>query len=399
MKAGVTVSITLLTSLLAGPAFAATLTNEGVPSFDHQIVIMMENHGYNEIIGNPDAPYINSLANTYNLATNYFGTTHPSLPNYLDVIAGSNYGNGAPFDPNGFPDVNGGNDNPPAVSIGTIGAPTEATANCMPGSPTQNCDPMITGPSIVDQLTAMGLTWKTYQEDLPTNVFAANSDTNGVNDKLYAVKHNPFMYFANIAYDPEQRQNIVSTTQLTQDLLSGKVPNFSLIAPNQCNDMHGDTATPSPCASYTDAQLIQQGDRYVKGLVSEIQASSFWSQGNNIIYLLWDENDYGLDSNQVPLIAITNNGTTGIQDDTYYNHYSLLRTIEDGFGIKTYLNDANAAQPMTSLLSAEAVPEPSSYLGTLIAAALIGGGWLLKRRKNSSTSLPVVTPKQAGSSL
>lgn len=398
MKISLSVSLTLLTTLVAGPACAATLTNEGVPQFDHQIVIMMENHGYDEIIGNPDAPYINYLANTYNLATNYFGTTHPSLPNYLDLIAGSNFGNGSPFDPNGFPDVNGGNDNPPAVSIGTIGAPTVATADCIPGSPTQNCDPMITSPSIIDQLTAMGLGWKTYQENLPTSVFAANSDTNGVNDKLYAVKHNPFMYFSSVAYNPQQRKNVVSTTQLTQDLQTGNLPNLSFIAPNQCNDMHGDTAAPSPCASYTDAQLIQQGDGYLKGLIGGIQSSSFWSQGNNVIYLLWDENDYGLDSNKVPMIAITNNGPFGIQDNTYYNHYSLLRTIEDGFGINTYLNNASTAQPMASLVSSEAVPEPQEYMGTVVAAALMGG-WLLKRKRDTAKQTTFAPSKQAESVL
>ncbi len=102
MKTGITVSIAVSTTLLAAPSFAATVT-EGIPQFDHQFVIMMENHSYSQIIGNPNAPNINNLANTYNLATNYFGTTHPSLPNYIATISGSDFGNGAPFDPNGFP--------------------------------------------------------------------------------------------------------------------------------------------------------------------------------------------------------------------------------------------------------------------------------------------------------
>ncbi|GAC1459113.1 MAG: hypothetical protein NVSMB70_03960 [Chamaesiphon sp.] len=249
MKTGVTLLTALSTTLLAAPSFAATFT-EGIPQFDHQIVIMMENHSYDQIIGNPAAPNINKLANTYNLATNYFGTTHPSLANYLSTIGGSEFGNGAAFDANGFPDVNGGNDNSPCFSNGTPGA-------------SSTCDPTINSPSIVDQLNAKGLTWKTYQENLPSvGSNFASSVTNGQPDKLYAVKHNPFIYFGSVQNNG--LNNIVPTTQLTTDLANGTLPNYSFIAPNQCNDMHGDPAGGCPYSDTpldaNDQNLIKQGD-------------------------------------------------------------------------------------------------------------------------------------------
>lgn len=370
-------TVALSSTVLAMPSSASSLT-EGIPKFDHQIVIMMENHSYDQIIGSQYTPYINQLANTYNLATNYYGTTHPSLPNYLDVISGSNFGNGAPFDTkNGTtPDPSLGNDNPPCVSIGHFAGST-------------NCDPTINSPSIVDQLTAKGLTWKTYQENLPTDKFAANSNTNGVNDKLYAVKHNPFMYFNTVNSDPNQLKNVVGYSgvdgllaDFAPNALKGSVPNFSFIAPNQCHDMHGDPngGCPSGNTLTVDANeqnLLKAGDSEVKSLVEMIQSSPMWKQGNNVIYIAWDENDYGIESNKVPLIAITNNGLLGVKDGEYANHYSLLRTIEDGFGITDYLNGAQTAHPLTSMV---AVPNPSMDFGIVTVTVLFSASFLGKKR-------------------
>jgi hypothetical protein len=373
INTGITLALTTTTvALLANSALAAT-TLEGVPQFDHQIVIMMENRAYNQIIGSQYTPYINQLANTYNLATNYYATTHPSLANYLDVIAGSSFGNGAAFN-NGFPNPNGGNDNPPYWSQGTTGAPTTCTPTI--------CDATINSPSIVDQLKGIGKTWKTYQQNIPApGSNAANSSTNGVNDKLYAVKHNPFVYFGSVQNDPNLQNEVVGFNQLTSDLNNGTLPNFSFIAPNQCNDMHGDPAGGCPYGNTTNPDAFEQanlttGDNEVKSLVGSIQNSSFWSQGNNVIYLVWDENDYLSGSNQVALIAITNNGPKGIKDNTGYTHYSLLRTMEDGFGINNYLNNAATAQPLTQLLTDKAVPEPTNMLGVGLAGLV---GIVLKR--------------------
>ena len=367
IKTGFSLSLAAAASLLASPILAANST-EGIPHFDHQFVIMMENHGYSQIIGSPYTPYINQLAATDNLATNYYAVTHPSLPNYIAVVAGDTFGNGAAYN-NGYPDPNGGNDNPPAWSTGTPGT-----------SSTTTYDPNITAPTIASQLASAGKSWKTYQENIPSvGSNWASSTSNGLAtgtvDKLYAVKHNPFAYFTSVQNDPTQRANMVGFDQLTADLASGNVSSYSFIAPNQCNDMHGDPAGGCPYGNTTIPDANEQanltkGDNEVKSLVTQITSSSIWSQGKNVIYVLWDENDYGTGSNQEPVIAIPNSGPLGLRDNTYANSYSFLRTTEDAAGITSYLGNAGTATPMVGLFSSE-VPEPVNMLGVGFAG-LVG---------------------------
>src|SRR6202158_2872128 len=86
-------AVGLSTALLAAPMFANEgAVPKGVPRLDHVFVIVMENHGYGQIIGNPDTPFANSYANSANSANNYFAVAHPSLTNYLEVVGGSNFG-------------------------------------------------------------------------------------------------------------------------------------------------------------------------------------------------------------------------------------------------------------------------------------------------------------------
>lgn len=78
---------------LSGAIFAAEgPVPRGVPHLDHVFVIMMENHGYGQIVGNPNAPFVNSYMNSGNVAKNYFAVGHPSSTNYLEIVGGSNFG-------------------------------------------------------------------------------------------------------------------------------------------------------------------------------------------------------------------------------------------------------------------------------------------------------------------
>src|SRR3981189_3764188 len=86
-------AVGLSTALLAAPVFANEgAVPKGVPRLDHVFVIVIENHGYSQIIGNPHTPVANSYADSANTATNYFAVAHPSLTNYLEVVGGSNFG-------------------------------------------------------------------------------------------------------------------------------------------------------------------------------------------------------------------------------------------------------------------------------------------------------------------
>jgi hypothetical protein len=230
-------------------------------------------------------------------------------------------------------------------------------------------NPNTVGKSIADQLVDAGRTWKSYQESLPargpnrvnnSDGFYSNltdfskikpvlnpplSSSDLVN--LYAAKHNPFVYFSNVqsGHNPlNSFANVADFNAFYADLGSGKVPNYSFIAPNQCNDQHGrgnagafcnfDPSDDGTQAGLNPA-LIYQGDVTVQRLVTAIHNSPAWSRGNNAIVVLWDENDYSLapNNNRVMTIVDTNYGLHQLKSGQRYTHFSLLKSIEAGFGL------------------------------------------------------------------
>ena len=196
--------------------------------------------------------------------------------------------------------------------------------------------------------------WKTYQESLPKigpavfginyadGTFSSFSPASvfvpGAVQRLYAVKHDPFVYFQNIetGEDPrlsvEQVKDFDGPDGLWADL-QGDAPNLAFIVPNQCNDMHGAGSGAFICAA-GGGLLISEGDAEVKKLVNGIKASPAWQDGRNVIIVVWDENDYSNAANRVVMLVETNYAANGRVDDRPYDHYSLLRTLEAGFGLK-----------------------------------------------------------------
>jgi hypothetical protein len=413
--------------LVAGALTTVALAQEGsvpkgVQPFDHVFLVMMENHGYQQVFNNPDQPYLNGLLKNkhFSYSTNYFAVGHPSLTNYLEVVGGSNFGIRSDNPPawgsttcspnietkivNG--DDGGGTKAPgvpatidtgdicPIAGTGTdaatpavdtwneVGGPLVALADIdgvksVPAAPTL-------GITIADQLAATGLQWKSYQENLPLgSVFGVNySDGTATNlsnfaalkpltsssvVQAYAVKHNPFAYFKSVQEGTSPNLSLADVAGfdgpggLYTDLAVGNVPAFSFIVPNQCHDQHGRGNSDAFCAfdygennsGYTygtqvglNPGLIKAGDTTIERLVNAIHASPAWSLGRNAIVIVWDENDYsgstkiikGLfpaqNQNQVVLAVQTNfQGNNAVQSSTYYNSYSLLKTLEAAFGL------------------------------------------------------------------
>jgi hypothetical protein len=364
----------------------------GVAHLDHVFVVMMENHGYSQIIGNPNAPFTNQLAESANLATNYFAVAHPSLTNYLEAVGASNFGVQSDNDPDWHNKSCATNlstgvantDTPASPSICPIAGtgkdaatPTIDTTNETSGPPGNiNVDGTVSfaatstvGKTIVDQVVAAGGTWKSYQESLPVTgpdlvsysdgLFTNNTDFSTITPtlnpplvkgnvvKLYAAKHNPFVYFKNIQEGTDPRlsySQVVDFNALYGDLAAGSVPTYSFIAPNQCNDQHGrgnagpfcnfDPSSDGSQAGLNPA-LIQLGDVALQRLVTAIKASPAWHEGRNAIVVLWDENDYSLapNTNQVVTIVDTNYGRHGVKSDRFYTHFSLVKTLEAGLGL------------------------------------------------------------------
>jgi len=132
---------------------------------------------------------------------------------------------------------------------------------------------------------------------------------------------------------------VVGFNTLFDDLKSGHVPNYAFIAPNQCHDQHGRGSSEVGTGCSVDANAISQGDAGLHTIIDAIKASPAWKHGQNAIVVVWDENDYGSDPNQVVTIVDTNYGKHGVTSNVKYNHFSLLKTVEAGFGLR-YLNHA-----------------------------------------------------------
>ncbi len=382
--------------VLATAAFAQEgPVPKGVPELNHVWVIMMENHGFVQVLNNPAAPFTTQYAYSANLATNYFAVAHPSLTNYLETNAGSNFGvldDNSPDWHNAscLPNLATGVTNwevttTPICPISGSGIDAATPAidytNENPGKPTINidavhsyaADPNILGISIADQLVAAGKTYKTYQESLPlvgadninysdgnftnltnftlfNNLWPAQPPTFSSSNivQLYAVKHNPFAYFQSTQEGLTPGNSLANTVPfdgdggLYGDLRSGKVPNYSFIVPNQCNDQHGRgngtifcQYDPNDNGTQTglNPALMALGDQALQRIVSAIHASPAWKHGHAAIVTIWDEDDYSIAPtiNQVAAIVDTNYGFKQLESNVYYTHFSLLRTLEGGF--------------------------------------------------------------------
>lgn len=268
-----------------------------VPRFSHVVVIVMENKDCGDVIGNPEAPYINSLAGRSALATESFAITHPSLPNYLALTGGS-----------------------------TFGIRSDCTTCHVPAT------------NLVDQLEAAGLSWKAYMESMPAPCFR------GTKAGLYAKKHNPFLYYDNISQRPARCANVVPLDHLTADVRRRKLPAFSWITPNLCDDMHNRN-----CG-------IRAGDKFLSRLLPPLLHAV---GSNGVVFLTWDEGESSstegccekAGGGHVATIVAGPLAQPGARSSLPYDHYSLLRTIEDGFGVPRLRSAAcPCTPPLTALL-------------------------------------------------
>ena len=271
------------------PAGAAPAAAQGLPHVTHIAIIVMENHAASAILGNPDAPFINGLADKYALASDYSAVYHPSLPT-----------------PCPHERLEPGHHRRPG---------TGATRSTRRTSPTVS--------------RRRGRTWKIYGESMP-----APGATSNAGD--YATKHIPFLYYNDILQAPARlTSHVVPFTQLATDLKSAATtPDYLFIAPNLVNDMHDGS--------------VAQGDAWLADQIPAILGSPAFSQGRSLLVLTWDE---GSDSdNHVVTIFAGSAARTGYVSTRPYDHYSLLRTVEASWGLAPLTSNDAGAQPMSELL-------------------------------------------------
>ncbi len=268
------------------PALTSTRTSSTTPAFDHIFVITEENQSYAAVIGSSSAPYLNSLARRNGVATNYYGISHPSLPNYLALTGGSTFG---------------------------------ITNDCQP------TDCPVNARNLADTIGGAGKTWKAYMQSMPAPCTLGHSGE-------YTPRHNPFVYYVDIQSNATRcDSHVVPYTALARDLASAQsTPNLLWISPNVCDDMHD-------CS-------IATGDSWLQNNLPTIFNSPAWKTQNSVLFVIWDEASGG---NHVPMLVIGPAVKPGYRSAGAYNHYSLLRTIEVAWGLPSLTtNDANA-RPMS----------------------------------------------------
>src|SRR5216117_913134 len=299
--------------------------------FDHTVIIIMEDHGIQDVcaqnpppcLGSNGDPYMASLANNYAIGSQYLGVNHFSQANYLALLGGDTFGCG------------------------------------------NNGCPPVSNPNLVDRLEAAGLTWKGYMEN--QNVASGCDNTY---HEPYTLEHNPFVGFTDILNNPTRCSNIVlanptgctvTDCSLVNDLNSASAPSFMWLTPNNCNNMHGFTGI---CPS-----SVSFGDGYLKSLIPNILSSTTFTTQRSALFVVFDEGNGFCPLNGgsedcvyavwAGRLAKASYGTTNL-----YNHYSWTRTVEVNWNLPRLTSNDGSATPMTEFfghpLSATFSYSPSS---------------------------------------
>jgi hypothetical protein len=259
-----------------------------VPNFDHVYVIIFENKEYSSVVGSSSAPYINSLIAKYGSATNFTAERHPSEPNYIALTSGS-----------------------------TQGITDDGVYNLGVNN-------------LLDQIIASGRTWHAYQQGYPSPCFTGSSSKAVVDGDgksgAYVRKHNPAISYTSISGNAAKCANITSFANFDP-----AAANFEFITPNMINDMHDGT--------------VADGDNFLKAFLPRITGSSDFN--NSLVLVTFDEGTTNVSGGgHIMTIAITPNMTAGYKATAAYTHYSMLRTLEQAWGLPC-LGNASSASAMS----------------------------------------------------
>jgi hypothetical protein len=279
-------------------------TNAGtIPPIQTVFIILLENESWAEVEGNTNAPYLNTtLLGMVSRCGAYYNVSnlHPSLPNYLWLEAGTNFG----ILDNNDPELNHQN-----------------TTN-----------------HFVTLLNNAGVSWKTYHEDID-GTFIPLTNRNG-----YAVRHNPFVYFEDVTGtnnpgNPYGIAHVRPYSEFASDLTNNTVARYNFLKPNICNDGH------DSCAPYYDS--VRQIDAWLATEVPKILNSRAYTN-NGALFITWDEAD-GPDQRVGMMVLSPLARGGGYTNNIYYTHSSTLRTFQEIFGVGPFLGDAANATDLSDL--------------------------------------------------
>ncbi len=269
----------------------------GVPASQHIVVVVEENHGYNQVIANPQMPYFNFLAADFGLATNYYANTHPSIGNYFMMTVGQIITNDDGYN-------------------GTV-----------------------TADNLVRHLLNAGKTWKSYAESLPY-VGYTGGDTG-----LYIKHHNPFAYISDVLNSQVQKDNLVPFTQFATDLNNGALPDVSFVIPNRDDDAHDGS--------------LQQADTWLRTNINPLLNNREF-QHDGILIVVFDEaqsSDQDHGGGHIATVVAGPKVTHRGRSFAFHQHQSLLRTICDALALTNCPGAAGSSNDLGELFSGPALEQ------------------------------------------
>jgi len=279
------------------------------PHFGHVFLILEENHSYESVIGSASTPYLNSLAQRYGLATQYYANTHPSIGNYFMLTTGQLITNDDGF-------------------TGTVSAD-----------------------NLVRQMISAGKSWKSYAESLPAVGWT------GGDQYPYAKRHNPFAYLTDVLNSTTQSNNLVPISQFATDLANSQLPNFSYVLPNQLNNGH-DCPNGSTC---TDADKLAATDNWLHTNIEPLLRSASFQQ-DGLLLITWDESvdaDTAGGGGHIVTLVTSPRAKPGYQSTTFYQHQNALRTVAEAIGLNSFPGASATTQSMAEFFDTSTSPAPT----------------------------------------
>lgn len=279
-----------------GLCLAASSVLAQVPRSNHVVMVMEENHGYSSVIGSSSMPYLNSLAQRYGLATQYYANTHPSIGNYFMLTTGQ-------------------------ILTNNDSSTMTVTSN-----------------NIVQGMMSAGKSWKSYAEDLPYAGYTGG-DTNH-----YMKHHNPFAYFADVRNSSNEKFNLVPFPQFHTDLQNGRLPEFSYIVPNSIHDAHSGS--------------LSAADAWLKQNIAPLLANAQFQQ-DGLLVIVFDEasdSDGTRGGGHVVMMVVGPKVRSGFRSTRVYQHQSTLRLIMTALGMSSFPGAASSAPSMTEFFASGTTP-------------------------------------------
>ena len=260
-----------LIGLILSGAFVAAAD---VPPARHVILVVEENHSFESVITDGGMPYLKSLAEKYSMMTNYYANLHPSIGNYFTMTTGQ----------------------------------VISTDDNYGGS--------VVAENIVTQIMAANKRWKLYGDSLPRPGYV------GGNRRPYVKKHMPMAYFDAVRNDDAQRMNVVPSDQFLVDLRSAEgLPDFSMVIPNLDHDAHDGT--------------LQEADDWLRKKIAPLLENPEF-QKDGVLIITFDESfksDPVHGGGHIVTLVVGPQVKEHFIDNTFYQHQSLLATLEDVLGL------------------------------------------------------------------